>query len=141
MMEALTLAGLTIASVVLVPACQTDVATAAVAVGVPDRSPYAPLEATVARPKVVRAAPALASSNRVPAKAVAPDSRFNSAVVATQPSNLLSSVDVLDNPERALSSVCVEVTAPVTLGKVLLIVLFSRRMWSSAALVRPLTLG
>jgi hypothetical protein len=57
---------------------------------------------------------------------------FNCAVVAVNPSSLLISDADAVTPVRALSSVCDDVIAPVTLGNVDLMVDFSSLMWSSA---------
>ena len=61
---------------------------------------------------------------------------FNCAVVAVNPSSLLISAGDAVTPVRALSSVCVDVIAPVTFGNVALMVDFRSRKWSSAC-ARP----
>lgn len=57
---------------------------------------------------------------------------FNCAVVAVNPSSLLISDADAVTPVRALSSVCDDVIAPVTLGNVERRVLLINRKWSSA---------
>ena len=57
---------------------------------------------------------------------------FNCAVVAVNPSSLLISAGDAVTPVRALSSVCVDVIAPVTFGNVDRRVLLIHRKWSSA---------